>query len=55
MTQTILKIVCMYCDEDMGTKDGEGIEGVTTSICKKCWKKHFPQWEYPKEDKNETR
>ena len=27
MKQTELKIVCIYCDKDMGTKDGEGVGG----------------------------
>lgn len=49
MKQTKLEIVCMYCGKDMGTKDGEGVEGVTTSICEKCWKERFPQWPYPEE------
>jgi len=49
--ETILEIRCVYCDCFMGTKDGQGIEGITTSICPNCWKQHYPQWEYPKETK----
>lgn len=36
MTTTVLKIICMVCHKPMGEKDGEGIEGVTSSICPKC-------------------
>lgn len=39
---TLLKIECMYCGVDMGMKDGRGEEGVTTSICEKCWRKVAP-------------
>jgi hypothetical protein len=30
---TILVIVCAWCKKKMGTKDGQGISGVTHSIC----------------------
>lgn len=52
--QTVLKIVCMYCRTTMGKKDGKGVEGVSHSICRKCWKEHFPDWEYPEEKDNGT-
>ncbi|MBA7607533.1 hypothetical protein ES703_14692 [subsurface metagenome] len=44
---TVLKIVCMYCGENMGEKDGEGVEGTSHSICRKCWEERFPDWPYP--------
>ena len=31
-----MKIMCAWCDKDMGEKDGEGIEGVSHSICDVC-------------------
>lgn len=38
---TVLKIVCAWCGKGMGSKDGEGQEGITHSICLDCKKKHF--------------
>jgi len=49
MEKTILKIVCMDCGADMGEKNGEGVEGVTSSLCEKCWEKRFPGEPYPRE------
>jgi len=34
-----MKIVCSYCNKNMGTKDGKGVEGVSHSICDECFKK----------------
>ena len=39
---TIIKTVCSYCDKDMGEKNGEGVEGVSHSVCKDCLLHHFP-------------
>ncbi|MBA7626771.1 hypothetical protein ES703_34227 [subsurface metagenome] len=36
------RIVCAWCGDDMGEKEGDGVEGVTSSICGKCLVKHFP-------------
>lgn len=36
---TKLKIVCAWCGADLGEKDGQGVEGVTGSICQKCQKR----------------
>jgi hypothetical protein len=36
--KTVIKIVCMYCKKDMGEKDGEGMEGISHSICEDCIK-----------------
>jgi len=36
---TVLKIVCAWCGKDMGSKDGEGQEGITHAICPDCKKK----------------
>ena len=46
---TVLKIFCMYCNKEIGEKDGEGVEGVTASIYEECWAKHFPGVPYPRE------
>ena len=35
---TILKIFCAWCNKDMGEKDGEGVSGITHSICPVCYK-----------------
>ena len=34
-----MKIVCAWCGEEMGEKDGEGIDGVSHSICESCLSK----------------
>ena len=39
MPPTILKIVCAWCQKDLGTKDGKGQTGVTHGICKRCSQK----------------
>lgn len=31
-----MKIICAWRNEDMGAKDGKGVEGVTHSICREC-------------------
>jgi len=31
-----LKMVCAWCGKDMGEKEGEGIEGISHSICEEC-------------------
>lgn len=51
--KTILKIVCMDCGADMGEKDGGGVEGVTSSICKKCWEKRCPGEPYPRREERQ--
>ena len=33
---TTIKVVCSYCNKEMGEKDGEGVTGVSHSICEKC-------------------
>lgn len=48
--KTILKIACMFCGGDMGEKDGQGVEGVSHSICESCWHDHFPRFPYPEGD-----
>jgi len=35
---TVLKITCAWCGKDMGEKDGEGVEGISHSICDECFK-----------------
>ena len=46
---TKLKIVCAWCGKSMGEKEGFGVEGVSHSMCKKCWKSYFPDKPYPKD------
>ena len=31
-----MKIVCAWCGKDMGEKEGEGIEGISHSVCEEC-------------------
>jgi len=33
---TIIYIVCAWCNKAMGSKDGEGVSGVSHSICQEC-------------------
>ena len=34
--ETVMNIKCAWCGKDMGTKDGQGVTGVTHSICEDC-------------------
>jgi len=31
-----VKIMCAWCDKEIGEKNGEGLEGVSHSICGEC-------------------
>lgn len=59
MKKTTLTIECAWHTKFfgkpliMGTKDGKGQTGVTSSMCPDCWSKMFPVTEYPKEDEVE--
>ena len=33
---SILKKVCAWCGKDLGTVDGQGVEGISGGICPKC-------------------
>lgn len=37
-----MKIECAWCGKNMGEKDGEGIEGVSHSVCEECYEKMTP-------------
>jgi len=39
MSDTKIKVVCAWCEEDMGEIDGQGQEGVSHGMCEKCWEK----------------
>lgn len=34
--KTILTIKCCGCDADMGEKNGQGVTGVTSTLCDEC-------------------
>jgi len=34
-----MKVVCAWCDKEIGEKNGGGIEGVSHGICEVCSKK----------------
>ncbi len=34
-----MKIVCAWCGNDVGEKDGEGIEGISHGVCEECLSK----------------
>ena len=31
-----MKIVCAWCGKEIGEKNGEGVDGVSHSICERC-------------------
>lgn len=33
---TVIRIVCQYCHDEIGTKDGEGITGTSHGTCASC-------------------
>ncbi len=37
-----MKIECVFCGRFMGTKDGKGAVGITSSICPDCLRKYYP-------------
>lgn len=36
---TTLIIKCAWCKKPLGTKDGQGVSGISHGICKDCEKK----------------
>ena len=40
---TKLIIICAWCGRLMGEKDGEGVEGITHSICPVCLKEQLAE------------
>lgn len=40
-----MKIVCAWCNENMGEKNGRGVEGVTHGMCKQCFAKFMAKVE----------
>ena len=39
---TIISIICAWCGEKIGEKDGHGIKGDSHGICNKCLNRYFP-------------
>lgn len=39
--RTRMEVVCAWCTQPMGTKDGRGKTGITHGICRKCEKLYF--------------
>lgn len=37
-----MPIVCMDCQKLLGWKDGGGVPGATSSLCRECWQKRCP-------------
>ena len=35
-SKTVLKVVCAWCNKDLGEKDGGGNTGVSHGICPAC-------------------
>lgn len=40
-----MKIVCAWCNKNMGEKNGRGVEGVTHGMCKQCLAKFMAKVE----------
>ncbi len=38
----MFKVICAWCDEDMGTK--AGLDGDTHGICPRCFKIEMAKW-----------
>ena len=52
---TIIKIICGKCKIDMGEKDGQGMTGISHSLCPPCAKKTLNDADIIiKEEKNES-
>ena len=32
-----VRMVCAWCNKDMGEKDGKGVEGVSHGLCQECF------------------
>ena len=32
-----MKIICAWCGKEIGEKDGEGVEGISHSMCEECF------------------
>ena len=37
-----LKIVCSWCQKELGEKEGEGVDGISHGICDDCLLHNFP-------------
>jgi len=53
--KTVLRIVCIFCKEVIGEKDGKGQTGDSHSICERCWNENYPQWAYHAELREDTK
>ncbi len=51
---TTLTVICGKCKKYMGEKDGDGVTGVSHSMCEECWERTFPGEPYPQEDDEQT-
>lgn len=38
----MLQVICSWCKKPLGEKPGEGLSGVSHSICEPCAEIHFP-------------
>jgi hypothetical protein len=44
--RTKIEVVCMCCNKHLETKEGFGVEGVSSGLCDDCKVIHYPQF-YP--------
>jgi hypothetical protein len=38
---TVIQVVCGSCGKDMGSKPGEGVEGISHSTCEVCLREKY--------------
>jgi hypothetical protein len=52
---TIITVICSYCGRQIGTKDGQGVEGESHGICELCLPKVQAEIrDYFRETRNES-
>jgi len=49
-TNTVLKVVCMYCGRRMPDRPGYGVTGTSAGFCEVCWAERYPGVPYPTEE-----
>ena len=50
--QTIIEVVCSSCKTKLGEKDGNGMSGISHSICEKCIREKYKD-EFSEEEMQE--
>lgn len=40
-----MRVICAWCNRDMGEKDGESVRGVSHGLCRECFDEVMPEEE----------